>query len=123
MSKKQKFIKSFGNALQGLKFLFKSELNARIELAIAFVTIIISFLFRISHQEWMVVLLCIALVLGFEGFNTAIEKLIDKLHPGIDPEIGKVKDIAAGAVLLAAIVAAIAGFIIFAPRFMDVFFG
>jgi diacylglycerol kinase (ATP) len=60
-------------------------------------------------------------VLGLEGINTAIEVLADKLHPGFDPEIGKVKDVAAGAVLIASIVAAIIGFIIFAPKFLILF--
>jgi diacylglycerol kinase len=115
------FLKSFKNAVHGIRFLFNSQQNARIELFIAGIVIVAGFLFRISHSEWLAVLLCIAMVLSLEGINTAIEILADKLHPGFDKEIGNVKDIAAGAVLVGALVAAVVGFIIFASRLMDLF--
>lgn len=116
-----KFIKSFSNAARGIAILFKSQLNSRIELTIAALVILAGFFFSISSAEWMAVLLCIALVLGLEGINTAIELLADKLHPGFDINIGKCKDVAAGAVLIASVVAAIIGFIIFAPKLLTVF--
>jgi diacylglycerol kinase (ATP) len=116
-----KFIKSFSNASRGIAFLFKSQVNARIELAITGIVILAGFLLGISPAEWLIVLLCIALVLGLEGMNTAVELIADKLHPGFDTEIGKAKDVAAGAVLIAAIVAAVVGFSIFAPRLMGLF--
>jgi diacylglycerol kinase (ATP) len=105
-----KLIESFSNAIRGIAFLFKSQQNARIELIITIIVILSGFLLRISFAEWILVLLCIALVLSLEGINTAIEIFTDKLHPGIDKEIGKAKDVAAGAV-----------FIIFAPRLLDLF--
>lgn len=114
-----KFIKSFSNALRGIVYLFKSQPNARIELSIALVVLLAGILFKINSTEWLIILLCIALVLGLEGINTSIEILADKLHPGFDKEIGKVKDTAAGAVLITSIVAAIIGIIIFAPRLLD----
>lgn len=115
----RKLIKSFSNAMHGIAILFKTQLNARIELTITVVVVIAGILFNISSSEWLSILLCIALVLGLEGINTAIEIILDKLHPNFDTEIGKAKDVAAGAVLIAAIVAAIIGFTIFAPRLMD----
>ncbi len=115
-----KFIKSFLNAIRGIAFLFNSQLNARIELTITGIVIIAGILFRISTSEWLVILLCIALVLSLEGINTAIEIFADKLHPDFDKKIGNVKDVAAGAVLIASIVAAIIGFIIFVPRLLDI---
>jgi diacylglycerol kinase len=114
----KRFIKSFSNAARGMAYLFKSQLNARIELIITCFVILAGIIFRISNTEWITILLCIALVLGLEGINTAIELLADKVEPAKDKEIGKVKDVAAGAVLVAALVAAIIGFIIFAPRFL-----
>lgn len=117
----RKLMKSFTNAAHGIAVLFKSQLNARIELIITCIVIISGILFRISTAEWIVILLCIALVLGLEGINTAFEIFADKLHPGFDKEIGKAKDVAAGAVLIAAIVAAVIGIIIFAPRLIDLF--
>lgn len=114
-----KFIKSFSNALRGIAFLFNSQLNARIELVITGFVIIAGFLFKISTSEWLTILLCIAMVLSLEGMNTAIEIFADKLHPDFDKQIGNVKDVAAGAVLIASIVAAIIGFVIFVPRLLD----
>lgn len=117
----KRFMKSFSNAARGIAYLFKSQRNARIEIIIATMVIASGILFHISTIEWALILLCISLVLGFEGFNTALELLADKVHPEIDPEIGKVKDVAAGAVLITSIVAAIIGFIIFAPKFLILF--
>jgi len=114
-----KFIKSSSNAFRGIAFLFNSQSNARIELTITIIVVTAGFLFRISITEWLMILLCIALVLSLEGINTALEIFADKLHPDFDKEIGKAKDVAAGAVLIAAIVAAIIGFIIFVPRLLD----
>lgn len=116
-----RFIKSFGNAARGIAYLFKSQPNARIELIMAIFVIIAGFLFEIHSYEWISILLCIALVLGLEGINTAIETFLNKVHPGFDSEIGKAKDVAAGAVLIASIVAAIIGFVIFAPRLWNLF--
>ncbi|MEI6060416.1 MAG: diacylglycerol kinase family protein [Bacteroidota bacterium] len=119
--KARKFVKSFLNAARGISILFKGQLNARIELTITGLVVFTGFVFQISASEWLIIVLCIALVLGLEGINTAIEILADKIHPGFDTEIGKAKDVAAGAVLIASVVASIAGFIIFAPRFLDLF--
>jgi diacylglycerol kinase (ATP) len=116
-----KFWKSFNNAARGAVFLFKSQPNARIELIVTGLVLLTGFVLHISTAEWLVILLCIALVLSLEGINTSIEIFADKLHPGFDKEIGRVKDVAAGAVLIAAIVAAIIGFIIFAPKFLILF--
>jgi diacylglycerol kinase (ATP) len=117
----RKLIKSFSNALRGIIFLFNSQPNARIELIITGIVIITGIFFSISIAEWIIILLCIALVLSLEGINTAIEIFADKLHPDFDKEIGKAKDVAAGAVLIASIVAAIIGFIIFMPRLLGLF--
>ena len=117
----RKLIKSFSNALRGIAFLFNSQVNARIELTITGLVIISGILLEISTSDWLVISLCIALVLGLEGINTSIEIILDKLHPDFDIKIGKAKDVAAGAVLIAAVVAAIIGFTIFAPRLVDLF--
>jgi len=117
----RKLIKSFSYAVRGITYLFKSQLNARIELIITGIVLISAVLFKISTSEWLIILLCIALVLGLEAINTAIEIFADKLHPGFDDEIGKAKDVAAGAVLITAIIAAITGIIIFAPRLLELF--
>ena len=78
--------------------------------------IILGWVFQIDAMEWMVILLCITAVLTLEMINTAIEKLCDVVHPGYHPQIKVIKDIAAGAVLLAAVGSVIAGAIIFLPK-------
>ena len=117
----RKLLASFSNAFSGIQLLFRSQVNAQIELGITLMVIIAGFVFGISTMEWLVILLCIALVLSLEGINTAIELFADKLHPGFDSEIGKVKDVAAGAVLIASILASIIGIVIFAPRIFEMF--
>ena len=73
-------------------------------------------LFR-HHPERI---LCFGVVLAAEGFNTAIERLVNLVSPERNPIAGDVKDIAAGSVLICAIVAAIVGIIIFMPYVLAV---
>lgn len=116
-----KFLKGIVHALRGFTLLIAGQRNARIELAIALIVVAFSFWLQISKYEWLAVLACIALVLSLEALNTAIETLADKIHPEHDQQIGRCKDIAAAAVLIASIVASIIGIIIFAPLIMDIF--
>lgn len=64
----------------------------------------------------MIVVFLIGFVLTAEAFNTAIEKICDFIHPELHPKIGKIKDIAAGGVLIAVLTAVVIGLIIFAPK-------
>ncbi len=117
----KRLIKSFGYAFQGIKAVFSSETNMRIHAIIAFFVIIAAFVFSVSTTEWLVILLCIGLVFSAEMFNTALETLVDKVSPEQDPLAGKTKDLAAGAVLIAAIISAIIGTIIFLPKLITLF--
>ncbi|MEK0421020.1 MAG: hypothetical protein RLZZ161_871 [Bacteroidota bacterium] len=72
-------------------------------------------------MEWAIIFTCIGLVMGLELLNSAIEVLLDKLHPDKDAAIGKAKDIAAAAVLLASVCSVIAGFWIFYVRISALF--
>ena len=82
--------------------------------AIAVVTAA-GFYFGISRGEWIAVVLCFGMVLAAEGFNSAIERLVNLVSPGRNPLAGDIKDVAAGAVLVCAIAAAVVGLIIFLP--------
>ena len=113
-------IRSFGFAWNGLKHSFKTQANFRLQLVAALATIGLAFALRISNTEWLVVLLCIAMVLTAELVNTAIEKLCDVVEPEIHPGIKSVKDISAGAVLLDAIISFVAGLLIFLPKIIVV---
>ena len=112
----QKRVASFRYAFRGLGDLFKSQPNARIHLAAAVAVTLAGFYFQISRTEWIAVTLCIFGVLSLEAVNTAIEHLTDLVSPGFHPLAGKAKDVAAAAVLLAAIGAVAVAGIIFLPR-------
>lgn len=108
-------LKSFVYAWRGLLLLIRQEHNAWIHLSAAAGVVIAGFCFNITQLEWIAVVFCIGLVLAAETFNTAIEKLANVVSPDWNELIGKVKDVAAGAVLICAITAAIVGLIIFIP--------
>lgn len=116
-----KLIKSFSYAWAGMKSCFESELNFRIHLIAAIAAIIFSLMFSISATEWIAVGFCIAFVTAMEMMNTAIEKLCDMVHKESHPVIKKIKDIAAGAVLLSAVFSLITAAIIFLPKIIMYF--
>lgn len=112
-------IKSFGYAFKGIGSLLKKEHNAWIHCLAIVVVTSLGFYFHITPTEWCIALLCFGMVLAAEGFNTAIERLVDLVSPERHPVAGDVKDVAAGAVLICAIAAAIIGFIIFLPYLLN----
>ena len=113
---KMKVIKSFAFACNGFKICFTSETNFKIHLLLAAATVLLGFILPISHTEWVAIIGCIALVTALEMINTALEKLCDVVHKDHHTGIKKVKDIAAGAVLVAAGCSFIIGLIIFLPK-------
>lgn len=108
--------KSFIYAFEGLAWFFKREHNAWIHAFATIGVLLISFLLKISGHDFIAILFAIALVLIAEMFNTAIEKIMDHLSPAPNPAVKIIKDVAAGAVLLSAIVAVVVGLIIFIPK-------
>lgn len=111
-----KLIKSFAFAFSGIKTTFTSEANFKIHLLASIIVTVFGFAVNISNTEWCVIFLCIAFVLSMEMINTAIEKLCNVVHKDTHPVIKMVKDIAAGAVLVAAVSSLIIGAIIFLPK-------
>lgn len=109
-------IKSFVWAFKGIADLFRQHPNAQIHLLATVVVVPAIFIFDLSSVEACIIVLCIVLVLSMEALNSALEYLADRVHPQQDELIGKCKDIAAAAVLIAAIGAAIVGAIIFLPK-------
>lgn len=109
-------IRSFGHAIRGIKMVFGSEINMKIHIVIAALVVFFGFFFCITLTEWLLCLICFGLVIGAEMFNTAIEHVVDLASPEFHHLAGKAKDIAAGAVLIAAIFAALVGLIIFLPK-------
>ena len=100
MIKIDKFLKSIPFAIEGIKTLFKSENNAKIHLLAVFVVMITGFLIHFSEAEWLAVSIVMGGVLALEAVNTALETLVDLVSPDFHPLAKKVKDVAAGAVLM-----------------------
>jgi diacylglycerol kinase (ATP) len=107
--------KSFGFALHGLFLLFL-ESNAKIHFAATLAAVLGGLCARISGVEWALVVFAIGAVWAAEAINTAIELLADAAVPERHPLVGAAKDVAASAVLIAAISAAVVGAIVFLPR-------
>jgi diacylglycerol kinase len=110
-----KMLLSFRHAFVGLKFLM-DENNARFHVFIAVIVLSAGFYLKLSAIEWAIIVAQIGLVLVVETLNTAIEKLCDFISPEYQQLIGKVKDLAAAAVLIMSIVSVIVGIIIFLPK-------
>lgn len=111
----RKRLLSFKYAFRGIVQAFL-EPNFRIHVAAALTASVLGFQLELSPLEWCAVLLCFAAVMSAEVMNSAVERLTDLVSPGHHELAGKVKDMAAGAVLISAIVAAVVGCIIFLPK-------
>lgn len=107
--KGQSFDKRLGYALRGLVLAIGREKSLRTQLLAAAAILIVLLLVRPAALWWAILALAAGLVLVAELANTALETLIDHLHPERHPEIGVAKDIAAGAVLLASFMALLVG--------------
>lgn len=116
-----RLVKSFGYAFTGIATLFKETPNAKIHLLAAIVVIIAGLYLNVSNIEWAVLTLCIGFVITAEALNTALETLTDLASPEIHPLAKKTKDMAAGAVLIAAIISIIIAFLIFFPKILLLF--
>ncbi len=113
-----KFFKSFSYALAGIATAIREEFNFRVHLGAAVLAVVLALVLKISWIEWMILILVIGVVLAMELVNTGIEKLADLYSREHHPQVKMIKDLAAGAVLVAAIAALIIGAMIFLPRIL-----
>jgi len=109
-------LQSFAYALQGLAQLLRTQPNARVHLVATLLVCGAGVYFGLSRAEWLWITVAITLVWISEAFNTALEQLADVLHPEQHPGIGRAKDMAAAAVLIAAVGAAVIGMLVFVPH-------
>lgn len=116
MKQQQTFIQSVKHALNGMTYFFLHERNSKLQLCITITVVAIAFGLGVSTTQWIILLLCFALVLGAEMLNTAIERLCDVVQEEYHPVIKIVKDVAAGAVLFVSIITVVIGCIIFFPK-------
>lgn len=106
---------SFGWALRGIGSVLASEPNARIQAALAAAAALLGLWLGLPGRDWALLSLACAALLAAESFNTAMERLVDRVAPGRDPGFGRIKDLSAGAVLLIALAAAAVLVVVLAP--------
>jgi diacylglycerol kinase (ATP) len=108
-------IKGGGYAMKGAWLLLRHEPSIQVQFVIAVIMTIAGFSFDITSTEWIMQIFAIGLVMATEGVNTAIENIADFVHADYHVKIGRIKDVAAGAVFFAAVAAVIIGLIIYIP--------
>lgn len=113
----KKTLRSFVYAIAGIYTLIRDERNAKIHLIATFIVIGAGIYVNLQPLEWIFILLAIALVFITEALNTAIEETVDYLTLERKPQLKKIKDVTAGAVLIAAIYAFVTAAIVFIPHF------
>lgn len=113
-----RLLRSFAYALQGLAHLLRTQPNARMHLLAAILVCATGAYVGLSREEWLWITTAIVLVWSAEAFNTALEQLADALFPERHPGIGRAKDVAAAAVLIAAFGAAVIGMLVFVPHLL-----
>jgi diacylglycerol kinase (ATP) len=105
---------SFADAGRGLRAVL-AEPNARVQIAIALAVVALGAWLGLERRDWALLVLAIGLVLAGEAANTALEALADRVAPDPHPLVGKAKDVAAGAVLIASVAAAVLGLLVLGP--------
>lgn len=99
--------------MNGIKMFIRQEHNAQIHMLAAIVVAILGFVLKLSCLEWIAILIVIAMVFIAEILNTAIERLCDFIQPEHSQTIKEIKDLAARAVLISAMLAVAIGIILF----------
>lgn len=109
----ERYIKSFINALSGIKYAIKYEHNFIIIITAIIITCILGIIFKITHIEWCIIIICFGLVFGCELINSALEATVDLVTIERKPLAKIAKDCASGATLIFSIMSLIIGIIIF----------
>ncbi len=115
----KKLIAGFGYAIKGIVVALRTQQNMRIHFVAVAVVTVLGFLLDLNAAEWAIIALTIGSVITAEMMNTAIEMLVNMVSPEYNQEAGRVKDIAAGGVLLAAIIATVVAVYIFGNKIFD----
>jgi diacylglycerol kinase len=114
-----RFARGFAHAWHGVRHVFSSQRNARVQLSLAVAVVALGFGAGLETGEWLWITAAIAAVIAAEMFNTALERLGDSVSREHHPLIGQAKDAAAAAVLVIATGALVVGALIFWPRLSE----
>ena len=111
-----KFLKSVKHALNGILISFSGQRNIKIQLCIGTIVLLACLVFPVSKLEFLLVICIIFFVIIMEMINTTIEKTVDAISTKKAKHLGEIKDIAAGFVLLSAVLSVVVGVLIFGPH-------
>ncbi len=117
----RRFARSVRLAWSGILYALRTERHMRIHIGMAAAALLLAALLGLGASEWAILILLCALVLSLETVNTAIEKAVDLSSPEVHPLAKAAKDVAAGAVLIAAIAAVVIGCLLFGPPLLRLF--
>ena len=109
-------VESFRFALRGIAQMLLSQHNAWIHALATIAVITLGFWLEVTRGDWLALILASAVVWTAESLNTAFEALCDVASPEFHPQVERAKDVAAGAVLIAAVASAVVGLLVFGPR-------
>lgn len=121
MKKEKKLMNSFKYAFEGIFTALKTERNIKIHIIIMILVIIFGIILKINKIEWIICIILFGFVISLELINTSIENTVDLITIEKNQKAKIAKDVAAGAVLIAAIISAIIGLIIFVPKIISLF--
>jgi diacylglycerol kinase len=112
----RKFFQSFAYAWQGIRWMLKHQQNMRFHLMATAICVIAGISLGIRLAQWTALVFAITVVLVAEALNSAVEAVMDLIHPDHNEFVKIIKDVMAGAALLAAAGAATIGCLVFIPR-------
>ena len=119
--KQQGFSNTFKNARKGMRIVLKSEINIRVHFCLAMVALALAFLFDFSVERMCILLLTIGFVIVTEMVNSAIEYSLDAVfHNRYSRLVGMAKDISAGAVMFASVIAIVIGVLLFGSSILKI---
>lgn len=118
--KNKNFISALKNSFNGIKYVFTTQRNLKIQVIISIIVILASLFFKISFIEWAVVILIICMVFFAELVNTVVETIVDMITIEYNESAKIAKDISAGAVTLVSITSVIIGLLIFLPSILEI---
>ena len=107
---------SFHYAIKGIREATATQWNFRFHLMAVFIVVTAGLWLHLNAVEWAIILVCFGMVMATELLNTAVEYITDKISPEWNEMAGKIKDLSAGAVLVSAIFAALAGLALLLPK-------
>lgn len=118
--KNRNFISALKNSFNGIKYVFTTQRNLKIQLIIGIIAILAGIILKINILEWTIITIIIFMVFFSELLNTVVETIVDMITIEYNENAKIAKDIAAGAVTLVSIASVIIGLLIFLPKILEI---